>query len=354
MAKDHHGSGLERHRKMDFWLTRVKAHYELAGRRPPVILINFLWTYAAGGGKGLRRKKSIDSYPMTEYTTILDQYRAIGWDIAVINVGAVADMKHLRNNPRVIFDDMHHPSCSGSKLIADMLKYVFYTNLAGDKNNQCTAQYYQKQWHVHNTTKTILPPIKTTMAELPEYVRPLWDDLFREDAKVGSLTPWVPRVENATNLQIEGYPETAIVNQWAWNQFGKSFSSRDDRKRAFRMPKCDPKENQTITLLEPDFKWIGLSLMNMPDLKLEVNGVPIQNLRKNRGWNKGIIYIEYWINLKEYNLPKAEKYDILFCNRNPDKNSKVFFAHFVGVMVPETPPTTRQIPPPPPAVTTKR
>jgi len=328
---------------MDFWLTRVKVNYELAGLPPPAILINFLWTYAAGGGKTFKNNKSIDSKPMKEYEAILDTYRNIGWDIAVINVGGVVDAVKLANDIKLVFDDMHHPSCRGSQLIADMLHHIFLTNLA----QECPKDQYEKQWKIDEQTQTILPPITDVLAEIDEKFAPLWNDLFRDDTLIGAMTSWEPRVMDATNLHIQNFPN--LTHKWERDQWGKAVSSREDRKYVYRMPKCE-KGWLNITLLEPDLTWLGMHITGDGNAAvILLNDQPFQPV-KNKNWNPAIVYVEYWANLKEHGVPKAKEYRLSYCNKNPDKRNKAQLGHLVGVSVAPTP-KTKRVPPPRPSAT---
>lgn len=93
---DHFGDLPEQTRKLDFWLTSVKRHFQAAKLSPPAILINYLWTYSANGIA--KKGRSIDVRPMSYAGKLTDNYRAIGWDIAAVHVGASVEIASLKSN----------------------------------------------------------------------------------------------------------------------------------------------------------------------------------------------------------------------------------------------------------------
>ena len=173
---DHHGDLAEQTRKLDFWLTCVKRHFQAAKLPPPAILLNYLWTFNANGIA--KKGWSIDVKPMTYAGELIDAYRDIGWDIAAVHVGAAVNITRLKKQTTELFDDMHHPSCTGVKFIADLLQHVFYSNLA----TQCTANSFPKRWERHTTTNSLIPPHATLTGNIINSTRwtQLWRDIFRE------------------------------------------------------------------------------------------------------------------------------------------------------------------------------
>jgi len=333
------GTNLEKARKIDFWLTRVKARFDRFRRRPPPILFLFLWKVDVGTkSASYLAKNGIDIHPVEEFAgDVFQRYIQLGWDIQAINVGAAVDPTLLSRNVRAFFDDNHHPSCEGVHLIADLISHTINTNLArtdivcpksgsatplipdADNNNNNNN-------HSLNLSALAVPPHPTILGDVKPRWKPLWTDLFREDAIIGSWSPWLPNA---------GISDLAVGNQEQIQEFetfnlGKSSIRRKDRKPGYIVPQCG-KRPITFVLEEPHLTWIGLGHDQDQSLKVKINNVTV-NVPDDNGWNiAGKLYINRWIHLPTNDVPLADTYEVVVCRTVDDI---VGLTQLVGVMVP--------------------
>ncbi|CAB9504921.1 expressed unknown protein [Seminavis robusta] len=320
------GGPSEQVRKLEFWLTRVQAIFAQAGRPPPPIILLYLWP--KGAGNRLKRNetntlKKVD--PKGSLLVIDDHSYYRGWDIAVLNVAAAVDTSTVLANPSLLFDDAHHPSCTGVNLIADMLQHVFVTNLAAEQCSTTTTNGKIQQQHKRDGYGR--PPHVGNMDSRWEL---LWTDLFRQNARLGSLTAWEPRIHhNASNLQVENMAE---IYHWPNKTLvGKANPGRQDRKYAFVLPTCQTQEPLNITLLEPNLKWLGMSLTgNHIWLSLNHNK-PVKLPEPDTSWNFANVFINQWIPVRQ-EVGEADKYVLSLCSS--DSESIAYFQHLVGVSIP--------------------
>jgi hypothetical protein len=269
---------------------------------------------------------------------MIDDYRSLGLDIAVVEVGNVVQQEAVGKNPKLLFDDGHHPGCGGVQMIANMLQYVFYHNLAQDcpdDNSPVGASI--------SATNLFISPHETTLGGNDPFHRQLWDNLFRDDVEIASITAWEPRIHNASNLQVANGSE--LFAQWPTVMAGKADPLRQDRKNSYvvphcaRLPETTPYIPKQITLLEPNLKWLGLALgKNGENTVLHVNGIPISTRARVPPWSYGLVWISQWVPVFEL-VPKAESYVISLCHNNTNMTVAAQrgenFMHLVGVSAPE-------------------
>lgn len=207
------GSKEKQAQLLDFWLTRVKHLFansksttmNESRRHPPPIILNFIWGFRAADDLE-NLASALDQNMMSYMGPVIASYLALGWDIAVIDVGpTISKISALQDNIELLFDDVHHPSCDGVKYIADMIIHSVFTNMA----IQCYSETYNdngdgkdirdnnhdgippKLWTKHNLSESI--HTNGIMNTLPS-INELWMDLYSEDAILASLTPWEPRL----------------------------------------------------------------------------------------------------------------------------------------------------------------
>jgi hypothetical protein len=322
------GSPLDHQRKLDFWLTRVKSFFAQAGKPPPPIVLIFLWEwYARQRLIKVGEDGTVDMNPMAFTGDLIDKHRANGWDISAINVGASVNRTAVTSNVKLMFDDTHHPSCEGVKLIADMLAHVLYSNLALpcalNSALQCSVDAAQQRPQPMFNPHQGLPG-----EDIPKECELLWKDLFYEDTVIGSISAVVPRLGNVSNLRAE-----KLDHIWSWPTMvtGEIDPGRQDRKLVLILPLCNENRNFNVTLLEPELKWLGLSpeQSTKAGLLLTINNVPIQ-LSSFLPSCK-LDSLNEWVLIKSQ-VQKATKYTISLCKKATD--NVPFFLHLVGVSVP--------------------
>ena len=305
--------------------------FNIVNKSPPPIIINYLWGYQIRGQlKKIRSDNGLSKESLSYSAQIIDSYRALGWDIAVNNVGRVVNSTLLAKNIPLILDDGHHPSCGGVELISDMLQYTLYSNVA----DTCTKEDFPKTFSIHNDTQSIVPPARTVIGSINKEYLPSWTDLFQINTRPGSLSPWLPAaVNHSTNLHVAGYPES--FDKFEIAGLGRSKKERGDRKNAYRVPMhgC-----LNFTLLEPELKWLGMSIQptKPSTVDIYVNNVLV-TAKVGKDWNKAIVYIGYWIDIPEWIPQKSDHYDVSICsNAVPNKRAETI-QHIVGVMGPKLP-----------------
>jgi hypothetical protein len=169
-------------------------------------------------------------------------------------------------NGKPLVDDAHHPACQGNDFISDMLLHAIYSNWEIPNNNQhdthpqsatttCRDDLTQHKYRQPKAPNKhpLLWATHTTEKEYQE----LWKDLFQLDTKVGSITPWEPRVHNQTNLHMRNRQEIAT---WPFALTDNSVPERQDLKQGFVLPTCSSQRRLVLQVDEPHLKWIGLDI----------------------------------------------------------------------------------------------
>ena len=182
-----------------------------------------------------------------------------------------------------------------------------------------------------------VPIHKTLLGSVDDRWEGLWSDLFREDVRTGSITGWEPRRYNQTNFNLGNPVE---VQAWSTVLLGVAAPQREDRKRAFLLPTCSSKTHGLeIQLLEPDLKWIAMTVREAT-MRIAINGIVIPQKRLKSSWqtnqrlNLRETQLNTWINVQEQ-VPRAENYTITLCTAADPVDEEIeHFEHFVGVMVP--------------------
>ncbi|CAB9522713.1 expressed unknown protein [Seminavis robusta] len=349
-TEDSRQKELEQARRLDFWLTRIHALYDQAGKRPPPILINYLWdvetvkrvkqtppvTLPPGIQQQRRQQQHtslVDRKPLQYTQKLIDSYRSLGWNIAVMNVGAVI------KDHRLLLDDNDHPSCQASNLMAEMIQHAFYSNLAADRN--CTSDTHSPlhhDWRHHGETQSIVPPHPNVLGDvITTRWETLWRDLFREDAVIGSLTAWEPRIHNRTNLKMapQGrtkWPMTVQKNEPKHRDPSVGDDTDDLKNQAFWVPRCGfGSSDFKITINDPNLKWLGLGIEGKDHFKLLINGVHTKHTATPRApWSFQPVHITQWVPVLEH-VAQSSQYEISICRDHPTRGS---LHHFVGVSVP--------------------
>lgn len=143
-------------------------------------MLIFLWGINYGYRLRQGTLQMVDHHPLDYLGALIDSYRALGWDIAVVNVGAAVDSSTVGS----------HPSCEGTRFIGNLLAHLVYSNLASSGEG-CASQPRAIQSNKIQvpTRQQIAPNTPTT---IQPNIQELWKDLFRTDAVVGSFTAWEP------------------------------------------------------------------------------------------------------------------------------------------------------------------
>jgi len=360
---DDAGSGgePEQVRILDFWLRRVKSLYAQVGRNPPAILLLHLWGYGAKNKLiNPQGPETLDRQPRRYIGPLVDSYRVLGWDIAMVNVGAIINATAIRSGPsplnssRFVVDDTNHPSCRASHVISDILQHAFYTNLASPK---CTVPELKKNPNYGNNqsrtpSELEVPEPKFIVPQRLDNFRALWKDLFRRDVRIGSLSSWEPRVHNITTLKgFSGHNSWESISTWPTILRGNADPHRSDREYVFRLPLCPNTNNASVAdpnrlvirLKDPDLKWIGLNLQGR-DRNIYVNNVQITETAKvfAKDWCYGSTHISHWIAIGSHGSDRnttfveaAEEYEISFCRSSQSPSPMPLLAFFIGVSFPE-------------------
>lgn len=322
------GGTQEEVRKLDFWLTRLRQYYD--DTPPPPIVLTYLWPHRAGIRLSRGLIDTLDKQPLTYLGDLLDAYRGLGWDIALVNLGAAVDVPALQRNFRLLFDDSAHPGCGGTQLLADMLQYTLLHNLAQDCPSNLLGQRGELLPSLPTPPETPWPDLTTTLPDL-------WVDLFDSRAVIGSFSAWVPRVENGhsnLNWTIHDYIHpNDNTSSWPLETLDMhTQASREDKKYGYRLTRCSENQPLTITLHEaPDLKWLGLALRGSGGIRLEINRQPIHNLRDHQvqKWDYGQQFLTHWIPILE-NIQQSPNtnatnanttatttfYELSFCHAN--------------------------------------
>eukprot|EP00523_Entomoneis_sp_CCMP467_P010949 CAMPEP_0168740578 /NCGR_PEP_ID=MMETSP0724-20121128/12060_1 /TAXON_ID=265536 /ORGANISM="Amphiprora sp., Strain CCMP467" /LENGTH=831 /DNA_ID=CAMNT_0008788035 /DNA_START=80 /DNA_END=2575 /DNA_ORIENTATION=- len=431
----------EQVRKLDFWLKRVHSYYLQQGRRVPPIIFVHIWPYQTGR-RMLAEANAISgrynsttlwsrrpdpqqlwpetTTPMDRVGALLREYQSQGWDIGLLDVGSVINVtqvlwmsaaRHMMmdgdgdsgNNhpisfPFELFADNTHPSCMGNGLIADLLQYFLYSNVAScdadvveeeedskkkkKAAEQVAAAAPQRNLRrTHHKVATDHDPQDLSVPHRKDVLGPdidpqwkgLWTDLFHERTKVGSLTPWLPTLTMTTANQHKakdsGWTKTSpfisslnIVNRHEVNSWPIVQAvdpkhpdiplpeNRGDRKHSYAIPKCGRKDLK-LELQEPDLKWLGLSVVEesniSEDLMIQINGQSVdpELLRRNDGLWSPMRYdhrwIKHWVNIQDASSSSSAAHDaptssqvIRLCHNGRD-NIQLPLYHLVGVVVPK-------------------
>lgn len=305
-AITHNGKGgrPEQVRMLDFWLTRVYAHFQPAS--PPPIVLLYLWEFKAAQKLKENQIQTLDQKPMNYLGDLIDSYRALGWDIAVVNVPAAVNITQLKKNVRVLFDDSHHPSCQGTHLIADLLEHALLSNLAPG----CPLQELPNA--TNNQTKVSLPhhTHRIPAGENPQ----LWKDLFNPQARVGSFSAFEPRLlPDHSNLHISNNTHFGknYYSSWPKVLSGKADPSREDRKYGYHIPACKGSNiTMDLALQEPDLKWLGLALEGSASFEVTLNGRLVAPTPATERW--GGPPISHWIRIQQ----PAKEHVLTICHKN--------------------------------------
>ncbi|KAL3910573.1 MAG: hypothetical protein SGILL_007641 [Bacillariaceae sp.] len=319
VINDHAGSIEDRQLKLDFWLTRVKALFAQASRPPPPILVLCLWGYGAAGENGKFLKERFDTHPMEHMGEVIQQYVELGWDIGMIDVPLTLNATRVKEDVPYLFDDAHHPSCNGVKLIGSMLQHAILQDLA---SNFCSPP----------SARLAHPPYNEVIQrnKAPKW-QSLWNDLFHPETRVGSIFTWTPRLNNTTALDIG-----TDISDWQTVKMGKTVDNRADRKKGYHIPACTGTNSSMLTLVlkEPDLTWLGIGCEPL-EVRMVLNGQAI-TVKSDESWTPDVqhFYIAQWINLKDQNISSAQSYALNLCNPKP--NVKMALRILVGVMKPSS------------------
>ena len=231
-------------KRMQLLLARIEALFRNHSQKVPPIMIVYLWNAAAGGqkltpGGNITKQQLLEEFFMADawkhQKSLLERYRnQHGWDIQVLNVGAVIHtaLLQLPDNKlrwQLFLEDGTHPNCAGNHLIAAMVQHALYTNMAAATTSCSTS-----------TAATSLPmPVgenKTTTNTTTSHNNngPLMHDLLHPNITVKTFSHWKPS-QGFGRLQLKATSDNkqndVVSTSWvAYN--------REDRKQGLVVPKC--------------------------------------------------------------------------------------------------------------------
>lgn len=316
-------------RMLEFWLRRVHALYHSHNLPPPPILVLYLWEENAGMGPNSKlEKQGILTTAWHAQKTLVHKYSAEGWNLQVVNLGAtITSRAYLANNRHVLFDDKHHPSCSGVYTIARMIQHAIYSNIA-------------------SCSRADASPLDPSTAPRPPLLVPsepakeIQELLFRDpEVRMASHTHWFPSTGSSALAMSEEDKSVAHHNATLEDLFaGRSAPNRADRKNSYVVPPCH-KRGLEFTLLEPDLKWIGIARRGKEDdFEAKINNVTIdfkENQKKTEGAVQGMFWdvswraIHTWFRLADY-PPSSNYTTISFCQK--PNGSKLHLDRIVAIL----------------------
>jgi hypothetical protein len=322
-----HSNHPEELRKLRFWLTRLAVQFEKNQQRPrqsppPPILLLYLWEHRAGNKLQRGYIDTLDHDPMSYMGSLVEEYRALGWEIAVVNVGGAVNSTFLKQGSNIwlFLDDPGHPGCRGTQFIADLMEHTLWSNLASPCDNMNTTSHLDENNDTHggvnNPLDGILPPHNTTVwPNHSLHYKDLWEDLFDSEATIGSISPWQPSIPGHSNMNY-----TLNFNESSWPLEVLPMHTertREDRKYGYRLPRCSEQE-LGITLHEPNLQWIGLGVTGTPlenEIRFQINNqtVPLQDFAIDGKWTYGRSFLSHWMEVAD---PAEDSFSISFCHQS--------------------------------------
>lgn len=344
-VNDHHNSGADwgnganpqTHRqKLDFWFRsvhRIYRHNSSSSGPPPPILLLYLWEYGVGLRPGMHlhsTQKGLQSSVFTDSWSLIQQYRDLGWNIQVVNVGASIDRQKFVSNPKLLLDDLHHPSCGGGRIIANMLQHAIYSNIASCNMTSALLDDIRNKEHQSSVLPSLPPlPVNPT-TELGER---LVQDHNNNNMRISSWTNWLPNT-GTSSLRM-GHNSTIVLEPMVQNiNPAAVLETRSDRKNSYIIPLCDDDDDDatggrpgplTFHLLEPNLRWLGLDLSH-GGVNVTINSNPPFSAQPNGKATSGLEWIFTWIQIKS----TFSNYTVSFCKLQT--NSEVFLHGLVAMM----------------------
>ena len=324
----------EKERLFGLWLARVDSLYILAGKERPPILFLCLWPARSGERLEQVANGGLLAAPMTTASNYVEYHRSPqqGWNIQAVDVGSTIDGKKLANNPKLLFDDDHHPSCLGVALIADMLEHAILSNIAscdeeGDYSYSTTSA---------NQDTAALPSSTTTSTSsidsenVADWIKDLWKLLMRKDVRVASISPWEPSA-NITGFRM-GNLEEVLRCTCAFYHPAKP--GRTDRKKNYILPLCSTGSTLRFVFEEPDLEWLGIGLKRSKSAEVKINDIPITVNQNNQVLNNRlqVHHIQSWLRIPT-TVPKSARYTVSVCQKD-EATEEPRLSQFVGLMLP--------------------
>ena len=266
---------------------------------------------------------------LQEALPFVDHYRNNhGWNIQVIGVGAAIDNTlAFQSNPQLLVDDDHHPNCMASNLIAHMMEYAIYNNLAAES---CSDVTNMTTISTNSFSGSSIP--RDDYADLSEqWVRDVWKLLLSTNTVVGSHTSWQPKLYGHSNLHIKNLQEFEHREVLQ----GKAASGRADRKLSYSIPECS-NNNLTIILEEGDLEWLGFGGDKLYLVKLIINDKIITWRSHPDFANRlELLDIQRWVHVGQALLAWASVYHVSLCQKKKHASGRKGLVNkIVGIMRP--------------------
>ncbi|CAB9501191.1 expressed unknown protein [Seminavis robusta] len=340
------------HEMLRFWLTRLQHAFSQQESLPPILIL-YLWKQDIGYEKdaailegGLGHEGPI----LQQSLQVIQHYRQLGMSIQVAHLSKIIPSSSFIKHRREFLDDRHHPACNGSHLIADILQYAIYDNLANcDVAKAASA--------VLPTGTTMAPNTNNVMAYLS-----LPDLLSNPSTRIISFTQWQPTIlinSSSSSLslitpeRLQQAQEKYLANIFP----AADMPGRDDRKFAFRLPGCHTDERLQLTI-HKQLLWLGVvyagrsiaMTINDVAVPLQGNGAVVSGLASPVNLPRGG---HDWIDITKFagassqqfltSSKQAPSYRLSFCDTHKATQSgqgrhlkvrRVWVHQLVGVMVP--------------------
>jgi len=392
----------EHKQEMKLFLARIAALFRQAGRRPPPVLavhfddllvetghktgvlIQHLWqsllapeqpTYAS------TVHRDDDDEEEEEEEDNLDGRP--DWNVQVVNVGATVASSASFAEKDYLMDANHKVTCHGVQLMAHMIQYAIYKDLAtcvpknnvtsttDSSNNEMIGQNNQEQ---ASAPYVAAAPAVTSGNAAPKFyiddedvlsrntTLPLSRLLYRDDISVRSHSHWLPNLHDTASssttssssgrssvslygLEISNMtePMTYLEQVPTMPTIGANMAPAlvahqlADKRISYRLPLCSSRQFANFTVAEPHLEWLGLVYkggrvkcsINGQPLHLEHLGQEVSGLRGVRDW----IHVAHWVEA-------SPTYRVSLCSRRVNKNglSSVWLHQMVGLMLPASSP----------------
>jgi hypothetical protein len=300
---------------LDFFFRRIHHLYATHGHSPPALLMIYLWDKNAAEKEASEiRTTGPGTGSYKKQMATIEHFQSLGgWNIQVITVGSAISKKDVAENKKLLWDDGHHPSCHGVKLIANMVAHALYTSLAA----ACFSD---------PDTSTPATPLLPSAPSEPTF-KPF---VFQNTTQISSLTAIEP---NAGTSSIHFAPTIGLHGNTTTTRYailGKTLPSRKDRKKYWHINQCfsnDEDEVLTFTVLNPNIRWLLLGFGNIhinrlsSDLVIRINdeSFHLQNHDKGAPWGRygyehRRTYIDEWVKITP-SLFNATSYKISICDQ---------------------------------------
>lgn len=295
--------------QLDIWMGSLHALYAPHNRKPPPILLLYLWEYQAAKHPDRIRQQGLEAATFSNQQKVTEYYRTqLKWDIAVVNVAGGVNHTIVADDTKTLMDDNHHPSCVGMHLISAIVQQAIWSSLTlvtvnhhNDTNANATATansnssgYCPEQPDENaplNSNTTTHPHMHNPVPQGNRRYHDMFQALYQEGTRLGSLTAWEPTANTSTappnkwNLTVttsNGTKPKLVLT-------ARASHNRQDRKVAFVVPPCQ-EGSLNISIPETyDVEWLGISyergkggIAGNSNPEARINGVVMAEAQRSR------------------------------------------------------------------------